>query len=223
MSPHPQQEGRAPLTREEILDRALAMIDAEGLDAFSMRRLAAGFNVEAMALYYHFPNKQAILDGVVNQAVIEATGGAPLPESDDWRVPMRAGILMVRGALLAHPNVAPLVTTRAGDSAAAAVWVEGPLSILHDAGLRGRDLVAAYHQLIAYVFGWHLLASEAGGVWRGGPKATAAADPDVAPVARELGDALSDWDFGFEEGLDTVIAGIAKAVRRAEAATEAEA
>jgi AcrR family transcriptional regulator len=220
MSPHPQQEGRAPLTREEILARALAIIDAEGLEAFSMRRLASEFNVEAMALYYHFPNKQAILDGAVNAAVIAATGGAPLPESDDWRVTMRAGILMVRGALLAHPNVAPLVTTRAGDSPAAAVWVEGPLSILHGAGLRGRDLVAAYHQLVSYVFGWHLLASEAGGVWRGGPTGSASASADVAPVTSELGDALADWDDGFEEGLDAVIAGIEMSVRRTAAAPD---
>jgi len=222
VSPHPQHTGRAPLTREEILGRALAIIDAEGTGALSMRRLASEFDVEAMALYYHFPNKRAILDGVVGAAVIEATGGAPLPQSSDWRVTMRAGILMVRSAMLAHPNIAPLVISSEGASPEAAVWVEGPLTILHAAGLRGADLVAAYHQLVAYVFGWHLLASEKGGVWRG-PATDRALDESVTPVSIELGDALADWDAGFEEGLDAIITGIDAAVKRARAAAQAEA
>jgi len=223
VSPHPQHTGRAALTREEILERALAIIDSEGLDALSMRRLAREFEVEAMALYYHFPNKQAILDGVVNAAVTIAAGGEPLPESGDWRVVMRAGILMVRTALLAHPNVVPLITTRASDLPSAAIWVEGPLRILHDAGLRGHDLVRAYHQLVAYVFGWYLLAGERGGIWHGGSSLPGSADETSTPLATDLAEDLADWDDGFEEGLDAVLSGINAAVVRARAAAAAEA
>lgn len=223
MSPHPQRTGRDPLTRDEILARALAIVDAEGADALSMRRLAREFDVEAMALYYHFPNKQAILDGVVNMAVSVAAAGEPLPQSADWRVTMRAGILMVRAALLAHPNVTPLITTSAADLPSAAIWVEGPLRILYDTGLRGADLVAAYHQLVAYVFGWHLLAGERGGIWHGGAKTPVPQDADAAPLAVELADAIANWDDGFEEGLDDVIAGIDRRVRRAREAASAEA
>jgi AcrR family transcriptional regulator len=215
VSPHPQFEGRDPLTREEILDRALAIVDAEGLDALSMRRLAGEFNVEAMALYYYFPNKQAILDGLVNAAVTAAADGRPLPVSDDWRVTMRAGILMVREALLAHPNVVPLVTTGASDSPSAAVWVEGPLTILHGAGLRDGALVAAYHQLVAYVFGWALLSAERDSIWHGGTPASRALSAEAAPVTAALGESLADWGDGFEAGLDAVIGEIDRSVGRA--------
>jgi TetR/AcrR family transcriptional regulator, tetracycline repressor protein len=202
VTPHPQHTGRAPLTREQILTRAIEIIDAEGLDALSMRRLASEFQVEAMALYYYFANKQAILDGVVNTIVAEAFGDSVMPQGDDWRETMRVGILTVRRAMLAHPNAAPLITTHATDSPTTAVWVEGPISILHAAGLRGRALAIAYHEISAYALGWHLLASEStgAGAWHGAP--THAAE---APRAAELGELLADWDDGFEEGLNAIL------------------
>lgn len=214
MAPHPMIEGRTPLTQQEILTHALAIVDSEGLGALSMRRLASELNVEAMALYYHFPNKQAILDGVVNTAVSEAAGGLELPESDDWRTVMRAGILMVRGALLAHPNVVPLVASPAAGSPASAVWVEGPLRILYDAGLRGRELVSAYHQIVAYVMGWHLLASgDKTSVWHGGPEKMPSGLDNGPSLVYELGDDLGDWGDGFEDGLDFVLDGVESARR----------
>src|SRR5918911_507596 len=56
---------RRPLTRPRILRAALKLIDGEGLDALSMRKLGAALGVEAMALYRHVPSKGALLDGVV--------------------------------------------------------------------------------------------------------------------------------------------------------------
>ena len=62
---------RSPLTRERVLRTAMDLADRDGLDALTMRALADELGVEAMSLYYHLPNKSAILDGVVEVAFEE--------------------------------------------------------------------------------------------------------------------------------------------------------
>ena len=62
---------REPLSRERVLAAAVALADAEGLPALTMRRLAADLGVEAMSLYYHLPGKEALLDGLVDTVVGE--------------------------------------------------------------------------------------------------------------------------------------------------------
>ena len=54
-----------PLTKDELFDTALAIADADGLEALTMRRLASEVGVEAASLYHHIPNKEALLDGVL--------------------------------------------------------------------------------------------------------------------------------------------------------------
>ena len=68
-----------PLSREEIVDAALAIVDAEGLEALTMRRLGAALGVEAMTLYYHVPNKEALLDLTVERMRSEMRLPDPLP------------------------------------------------------------------------------------------------------------------------------------------------
>ena len=72
MSPHPQHSGRAPLSREEVLERALAIIDAEGVDALNMRRLAGEFDVEAY--------KQAVTIMILAQEIIIDRASYPTPQ-----------------------------------------------------------------------------------------------------------------------------------------------
>ncbi|TDB37945.1 MAG: TetR family transcriptional regulator [Actinobacteria bacterium] len=211
MSPRPKAQDREPLTRESILGTAVEIVDREGLDALTMRRLAAEFDVEAMALYYHFPNKQAILDGVVDTIVGSSVDPAMLAGSMDWRDMMRSGILGVRQALLAHPNAVPLVTTRTAKSPGAAGWAEGPLQILHGAGLRGRSLATAYHMLVSYSLGWHLFAGDAStSIWHDGVGDVS--ENDVPALTATLAADLADWNDGFEEGLDIVLDGIGRMI-----------
>ena len=218
---------RQPLTRELIVTKAVEIIDREGVDALSMRRLGSELGVQAMALYYHFPNRQTILDGVAGAVVAEAAGDALLPadpemqeripggvdarkfaEGPEWRQTMKTGILAVHRAMQAHPNVAPLLTALSPESMAAVTWVEGPLAILASAGFEGERLVAAYHQILAYSFGWHLMAArDVGGMWSNANETTMPLT-EIAPTAAALGDTLGDWSFGFEQGLDIVLDGI---------------
>jgi TetR/AcrR family transcriptional regulator, tetracycline repressor protein len=81
----PRKANNTPLTREAILQAAVELIRHEGIEAFSMRKLAALLGVNPMAVYYYLPNKEAILQAVVEQAMVVL----PLPEAGDWQTAVR--------------------------------------------------------------------------------------------------------------------------------------
>jgi AcrR family transcriptional regulator len=93
------------LDRERITAAALAVIDAEGLDAATMRRLAAELGVQAPSLYNHVASKDAILDAVAESVIgeVDASGFETLP----WRQALDAWAWSYYEALVAHPNVVP--------------------------------------------------------------------------------------------------------------------
>ena len=66
-----RKDTREPLSRERVLAAAMAIADAEGIAAVTMRRLAAELGVEAMSLYYHLPGKDGLLDGLVEAVIAE--------------------------------------------------------------------------------------------------------------------------------------------------------
>ena len=100
------------LSRDRIRDTALRLIDADGLDALSMRRLAAELGVQAASLYSHYPTKDHVLDAVANLLTrqVDASGFA----DGDWRTGLRTWARSYRDALAAHPNAVPLVASGAG-------------------------------------------------------------------------------------------------------------
>jgi len=100
------------LSRDLIRDTALRLIDADGLDALSMRRLAAELGVQAASLYSHYPTKDHVLDAVANLLTrqVDASGFA----DGDWRTGLRTWARSYRDALAAHPNAVPLVASGAG-------------------------------------------------------------------------------------------------------------
>src|SRR3954465_431343 len=93
------------LTRDTILASALRIVDADGRDALTMRRLATELDVEAASLYTHVRNKDDVVDGMVD--VVLAT--VPMPEAGQaWRDALVDGFRGYRGALIAHPVLVPL-------------------------------------------------------------------------------------------------------------------
>src|ERR1051326_703221 len=96
-------ERRQTLDRRRILHAALELIDAEGLEALSMRKLGAALGVEAMALYYYVPNKAARLQAVA-ELVLEQLP-IPAEPSNDWADTIRALARAFRQLGRAHPNV----------------------------------------------------------------------------------------------------------------------
>src|SRR5690242_8331789 len=106
--------GGARLTREKVLEAALTLVDRGGTEALSMRSLATELGVDAMSLYNHVANKEAVLDGIAELFL----GRIGLPEpTGDWRADVRALATAFRHAAIQHPQAAPLVLTRQLESA----------------------------------------------------------------------------------------------------------
>ena len=101
--------GTGKITREIVLAAALALIDADGADALSMRRLARALDRDPMILYRHAPNKAALLDGVTETVLAPLTVD---PADPDWAAQLRTVARRYRTLALAHPNVVPLLVTR---------------------------------------------------------------------------------------------------------------
>jgi len=102
---------RVPLiSRRKALEAALQVIDSEGLKALSIRRLGEVMNVNGASLYHHFKDKDDILVGVTQLALADVT--APRSDSDNWRVWLPLNAYRTRQALIAHPELIPLMLRR---------------------------------------------------------------------------------------------------------------
>jgi AcrR family transcriptional regulator len=101
---------RRGLTREQVLTTALKIIDEDGAEALSMRRLGQALGRNPMAIYRHAADKNALLDGVVEQ-VLSALVVPGEPDSD-WETALHRTAHGFRQIALAHPNVVPLLVTR---------------------------------------------------------------------------------------------------------------
>ena len=120
------------LTRQRIVDAASALVDAEGLEALSMRRLAAELGVQGPSLYNHFATKADILDAVAD-AVISQVSLAAFG-SYDWATALRSWARSYHGALVAHPNVVPVLAQGPGRRPAALAMADVVYGALIDAG-----------------------------------------------------------------------------------------
>ncbi len=102
---------RDALSYDRVLHAALALVDAHGLAALSMRRLGAELGVEAMSLYRHIPNKDALLDAMVD-AIVQTWVETAAPPTDDWRSRLASIMHRAHRSLLERPWAVELITTR---------------------------------------------------------------------------------------------------------------
>ncbi|MGF6881008.1 AcrR family transcriptional regulator [Nocardia sp. GAS34] len=101
---------RVPLlSRDRIRERALGLIDRDGLAALSMRKLAAELGVQAASLYGHYPTKDDLLDDISEQ-IMAAVDTSPF-ETGDWRHGLREWARSYRATLAQHPNFVPYLAT----------------------------------------------------------------------------------------------------------------
>ena len=128
---------RIPLSRERVLQAAIDLADAEGIDALTMRRLAQALGVEAMSLYYHVANKEALLDGVVDTLILEIEeemGGFTVPASREWVPVLRGRILSARTVMLRHPWAPAVIETRTNMPPSLVRYFDSILGILIEGG-----------------------------------------------------------------------------------------
>jgi TetR/AcrR family transcriptional regulator, tetracycline repressor protein len=146
------KEPRTPLTRERIVCAALALVDREGLKALSMRKLGVELGVDPMAIYYYVPNKDALLDAIIEAVMAEIDLGIDDPSATTEERVMRAAT-EYRDTMLAHANALPIVLARGPRTPAAMRPVELLLRILHDAGLSPTQAMAGMNAIAATVRG----------------------------------------------------------------------
>ncbi|MEO6999470.1 MAG: TetR/AcrR family transcriptional regulator C-terminal domain-containing protein [Terracoccus sp.] len=152
------------LSREEIIEAAIAMIDRDGVIALTMRSLGSALKVEAMSLYRYVNGREDLLEGVVEQLVgsIEVEPGARMEPNDGWQAFLQWFAHDVRRLALEHPNAFPLIATRHPS----APWLRPPLRSLRiveaflnglrDRGFTDRQAVHAYRSFSSFLLG-HLL------------------------------------------------------------------
>jgi AcrR family transcriptional regulator len=123
---------QALLTRQRIVEVATTIIDEEGLEALSTRRLATELDVRAPSLYNHFATKEEILDAVADAVIAEVD--ISMLGRDPWPDALRAWARGYRDALAAHPNVVPFLAKGPGRRPAALQLADAVYGALVDAG-----------------------------------------------------------------------------------------
>lgn len=149
---------RKPLSRERILDTALAIVDEEGIEALSMRKLGQALGYEAMSLYNHIANKDDLLNGILDLVLAEMEQ----PDPDGGLPAIRTAALSAHGALKRHPWGANMLMSPGRIRPARIAYMEALLASLRGAGLSAETTYHAYHVLDAHIIGFSLWASTHG-------------------------------------------------------------
>ena len=158
--PETRAKTRVPLTRERVLRAAVALADADGLDAVSMRKVGHELGVEAMSLYNHVDNKEDILEGMLEIVMLEieeATDGFRLPdEGQDWKAAMRTRILTARQSMLRHQWAPNILETRNEMSMLMERYADALVGIMRHGGLSYDLAHHAMHTLGTRMLGFNL-------------------------------------------------------------------
>lgn len=146
-------EERPPLSRERVLRGAVAVADAGGIGALTMRSLARELGVKPMSLYYYVAGKAEILDGIVDLVFSEIDLPSP---GGDWQSQMRRRADSARRTLRRHPWAIGLMESRANPGPATLRHHEATLATLRRAGFSVAMTAHAYALLDSYIYGFAL-------------------------------------------------------------------
>lgn len=220
MTPPPNSGKRTRLTAERVLSVALELVDSIGIDDLTIRRLAEALDVKPMTIYHHVPNKEAIIDGMVDLVFGEIERPDP---SVDWKTAMRQRCVSARHALARHPWAAPYMESRTNPGPATLEHHDAVLGCLRAA--MPLDMTAhAYALLDAFVYGFAL--QEANLPATGGDEIADLAETIVAPfpdgafpnlmefTAQHVLQPGYDFRLEFDFGLDLILDGLERALDR---------
>jgi AcrR family transcriptional regulator len=212
-------EKRVPLSRERVLNGALAVADAEGVDSLTMRLLAEQLGVKPMALYHHVANKSEIIDGIVDLVFSEIE----LPSTTGpWRPEMQRRASSARQVLKRHPWAIPLLQSRTHPGPATLRHHNAVIGALRGAGFSILMTAHAYALLDSYTYGFAL--SEAALPINGPETVTEVAESMMLQYLAQDYPHLSEfstehilrpgYDFGaeFDYGLELVLDGLSRSL-----------
>jgi AcrR family transcriptional regulator len=212
-------ERRLPLSRERVLRAAIAIADAAGIEALTIRSLAQELGVKPMAIYYHVANKSEILDGIVDLVFAEIERPAP---DGDWLSELVRRAKSARGVLSRHHWAIGLMESRRSPGPATLRHHDAVLGTLRRAGFSVEMTAHAYALLDSYVYGFAL--QEAALPFQGTDTAADVTEPimqrfrtDQYPHLVEMATEYilqPGYDFGeeFEFGLNVILEALTRSL-----------
>src|SRR3954447_19715050 len=205
---------RTPLSRERILRAALELVDEEGLDALTMRKLGQRLGFEAMSLYNHVENKDDVIDGMLDLVLAE---GEPPAPSDDWARAIRESAISVHTALRRHPWAVGVLLDRIRP--ARLRYMDSLLGRLREAGFSAETTFTAYHILDGHIIGFSLWESKHTFTAEQAAKLASASEREITVEAYSYLREHGEQHFAegphrdvsaFELGLDLILDGLQK-------------
>ena len=146
-------KARAPLSRERVLQTAVELAARDGIESLTMRKLADELGAGAMSLYHYVPNKEELLDGMVDIVF----GEIELPSTDvDWKTAMRRRAISTREVLNRHRWAVGLMESRATPGPASFRLHDAVLGCLREGGFSIEQTIQAYSVQDAYIYGFAL-------------------------------------------------------------------
>ena len=203
---------RGRLSRARILAAAVQLVDLDGLEALTMRRLAEELNVDPMSLYNHVDGKDALLDGIAEALWNEVE----VPADDvDWKQALQSFAISLRGLAHRHPHSFGLLLGRGVMPARELQAIDATIGALERAGLNREQAAEMIRTLVAYAVGYGMLELStpppAGATRMEQIVSLTRTLPQDAPfhlieLARLLCDC--DMDYQFKLGLDLIVSGL---------------
>jgi AcrR family transcriptional regulator len=209
---------RDPITQEVIVETALRILDGEGLEGLSMRRIAEELDTGAASLYWHVGSKDGLLDLLFDHVIGEQQ--IPDPDPPRWQEQLKEVARLQRATILRHRDIVAVSLGRIPMGPNALRYSERVIAILRAGGVPDDLAVSGQQLLIAVVNGFTLdeSADEAPGSDTGAPSQDAARDyiaslplaqfPNLTAVADQF--AAVDADERFELLLDLFVGGLAR-------------
>ncbi|MFE3600158.1 TetR/AcrR family transcriptional regulator C-terminal domain-containing protein [Streptomyces sp. NPDC059096] len=201
------------LDRALVARTALRLLNDVGLEGLTLRAIAGELDVKAPALYWHFKDKQALLDEMATEMMRRITADRPAVPEPDWRAGVTGSMRTLRGHLLRYRDGAKVYSGTHFTDTGYAVAMEANLRNLTDAGFTApgaaRAWFTAYTYTIGYVIEEQSMGPDPATGAEGydlGARAERLADHPLAAAAGE--EIFGDHDAGFEAGLAVVVAGI---------------
>lgn len=200
---------RQPLSVEAITAAAVELIDRDGLEKLSMRKLGAELGYEAMALYKHVADKQAVIDAAVGAVFDEMS----LPDAaEPWQRRLRHSAEELRATALRHPHLLIPMTTSPPPSPAVIERIDAILSALRDSGATDDDVVHHFWMFVnattgALVAEVRSLTADASTSVGTALDADAISRIEECRAMREFGPALAACDFAaeYDRLIDTLV------------------
>jgi len=197
MSPRTTRGRTAPLDQERIVTAAFAILDAEGFEGLTVRRIAERLRVQNPALYWHFDGKQSIVDRMAERMLADMVAGARAVHPTGWRAVLEAAARSFRRVMRRHRDGARVVAAadlaQSPKTASMTASMTEMLGLLVAAGFSERDALIGVVAVFDYTMGATFEEQE---------------DPRPARTVPPSVRARGDKDAMFEGGLELLLDGL---------------